>query len=136
MQFCRAIITISQQQAMFTLAHKNFEVYQYSLQFIKEIYKISSLFPSEERFSLVVQIRRAAVSVASNIAEGSARRSMREKVRFYEIARSSLVEVDTQLEIAILLGYVNKAELSKLELQSLSIFRMLSSMINNFTEGD
>ena len=76
-------------------------------------------------------MRRAAISVSSNIAEGAARVSRKEKKRFYEISRSSLVEVDTQFEIAIILDYYKKGQMAELEQYLESTFRMLSKMIEN-----
>jgi four helix bundle protein len=78
------------------LSHKNLEVYKVSLNLIKEVYKATASFPKEEQFVLISQIRRAAISVCSNIAEGASRTSKLEKKRFYEISRISLVEMDSQ----------------------------------------
>ena len=114
---------------MLNLSHKNLDVYKISLPLLKEIYSVTKLFPKEELFVLVSQIRRAAISICSNLAEGAARVSPKEKKRFYEIARSSLVEVDTQLEIALLLNYYSDNK--SLEQNLKSTFRMLSKMIKN-----
>lgn len=73
---------------------------------VKSIYEITATFPSEERFGLAQQMRRAAVSVPSNIAEGAARAGPKEYAQFISIARGSLAELDTQLQIATLLGYL------------------------------
>jgi four helix bundle protein len=93
---------------MLKLAHKNLEVYQIALNLVKEVYHVTEKFPKEEQFVLVSQLRRAVISVCSNLAEGSARYSKAEKKRFYEISRSSLVEVDTQFEISLILEYLQK----------------------------
>lgn len=113
------------------LAHKNLEVYQVALDLVKEVYEATKKFPKEEQFVLVSQLRRAVISVCSNLAEGSARYSKMEKKRFYEISRSSLVEVDTQIEIALVLDYLQHNEIAKLESYLESTFRMLSKMIGN-----
>ena len=116
---------------MLDLGHKKLEVYKISLQLVKEVYGITKLFPKEEQFILVQQLRRAAISVCSNIAEGSARNSKAERKRFYEISRSSLVEIDTQCETALMLNYVDQGTIGKLEQYMRSVFRMLSVMISN-----
>ena len=116
---------------MLNLSHKNLEVYKISLLFVKDIYRLTNFLPKEELYGLVSQLRRAAVSVCSNLAEGAARKSEKEKKRFYEISRSSLVEVDTQIEISLLLGYLKETDLVEMEKFSESVFRMLSKMITN-----
>lgn len=116
---------------MLKLAHKNLDVYKISLQLMKEVYILTKTLPKEEQFVLVSQLRRAAISVCSNIAEGSARSSKPERKRFYEISRSSLVEIDTQFEIILRLEYLQNNQLQKLEVYLDSVFRMLSKMISN-----
>ena len=116
---------------MLDLSHKNLEVYKIALQLVKEVYAVTKLLPKDELYGLTSQLRRAAVSVSSNLAEGASRKSPKEKKRFYEISRSSLVEVDTQIEISLLLEYVKKENLMELEKYSEPVFKMLSKMINN-----
>ena len=120
---------------MLELSHKKLQVYQFALQLVKEIYLYTQAYPKEEQFILVSQLRRAAISVCSNLAEGAARNSKVEQKRFYEISRSSLVEVDTQIEISLILEYLKKDEILKLEEYLESIFRMLSKMIENLASG-
>lgn len=79
-----------------TLNHKKLDVWNLSVLFISKVYKITSVFPREEMYGIVSQIRRASVSILLNIAEGAARKSLVERRRFFEISRSSLVEVDAQ----------------------------------------
>ena len=81
---------------------------------VEAIYRVTSTFPSQEQYGLVSQMRRAAVSVPSNLAEGAARDGSREFSRFLSIARGSLSELDTQHQIAIRLGYT-KSDLIQLE---------------------
>jgi four helix bundle protein len=116
---------------MLNLSHKKPDVNQLSLQLVKEIYLVTAKFPAEEKYVLVTQLRRAAISVCSNIAEGAARRSKQEKKRFYEISRSSAVEIDTQFEIALLLEYVKNIQVTDIEQKTESVFRMLTIMIDN-----
>jgi four helix bundle protein len=73
---------------MLDLSNKKLDVYLLAMELVKDIYELSKLLPKDEQYVLVSQIRRAAVSVCGNIAEGAARRSKAEKLRFYEISRS------------------------------------------------
>ncbi|MBE2231471.1 MAG: four helix bundle protein [Chitinophagaceae bacterium] len=118
---------------MLKSAHKTLDVYKLSLALVKMIYETTRRFPKEEQYLLVIQLRRAAISVCSNIAEGSSRISGNEKKRFYEIARSSVAEIDTQIEIAINLNFLDFREIKPLEENIESIFRMLSKMIRNLS---
>jgi four helix bundle protein len=118
---------------MLKLNHKNLEVWKTSIEIIKEVYKVSGLFPSEEKFNLISQIRRAALSISNNIAEGAARSSKAEKRRFYEIARSSFVEVDNCLEVALHLNYINEMNVSPvLPLMEIEL-KMLTSLIRTMS---
>lgn len=96
---------------------------------MKHIYAITTHLPKEEQFSLVSQMRRAAVSIPSNIAEGAARFSDKEKINFFYIARGSLSELDTQIEICESLGYLKPGdkETSQGEMDELSA--MLNGLI-------
>jgi len=93
------------------------------------IYQYSSSFPSTEQYGLTSQLRRAAISVPSNIAEGYGRHSTGDYLRFLQIANGSLYEIQTQIEIALNLDYLKKSEFDPLYLQSREIERMLSSLI-------
>ncbi|WP_082132162.1 four helix bundle protein [Luteimonas sp. FCS-9] len=84
--------------------HERLDVWQDAMRLVEAIYRTTSSFPSDERFGLTTQLRRAAVSVPSNIAEGAARRSTSDYLRHLAFARGSLAELSTQLEIAYRLG--------------------------------
>ena len=86
--------------------YKELLVWQRSMELVEEVYRISRGFPSDERYGLTSQLRRAAVSIPSNIAEGHATRRTGSFIRHLSIAKGSLAEVETQLEIARRLGYV------------------------------
>ena len=87
-------------------AHHNLEAWQQALNLVKSVYSSTSTFPKSELYGLTSQMRRAAVSIPSNIAEGAARDSTAELIRFLYIARGSLAELETQLLISRDLGYI------------------------------
>ena len=89
----------------FKRPHEDLQVWQDAMLLVETVYRFSATFPDAERFGLTSQLRRAAISVPSNIAEGAARRSRQEYQRFLSIARGSLSELDTQYQIAIRLGF-------------------------------
>ncbi|MGA0588407.1 four helix bundle protein [Dyella sp. KRB-257] len=86
--------------------HERLEVWRDAIDLVEQVYRISAEFPDCERFVLTAQLRRAEISVPSNIAEGAARRSRPDYLRFLSMARGSLSELDTQLQIAERLAYV------------------------------
>lgn len=96
---------------------------------VRETYKVSLLLPSEEKFNMMQQIRRAAVSVKLNLAEGSTRKSEAERKRFFEVARGSVVEIDAALETAVDLNYFAVNELETLGQLLNKSFAMLTRMI-------
>jgi four helix bundle protein len=88
------------------VTHKNLDVWTMGLDIVERLYQITETFPKEEQFGLTSQMRRAAVSIPSNIAEGAARNSKREFQQYLYISLGSLAEVETQLLIAQRLGYM------------------------------
>lgn len=107
---------------------KKLDVYNYSKVLVISIYKLLENYPQEEKFAICSQIRRAAVSVPSNIAEGFGRTSPKEKIHFLEISYGSLMEVSCQIEISHDLGYIDKVDLDSINLQIETIARLLSSL--------
>lgn len=105
-------------------------VWQKAMSFVTEIYSITKTFPQEEQFGLSSQIRRSAVSVPSNVAEGYGRHSTQDYIRFLRIGISSLFELQTQLDISHNLHYLDDNRYYKLYEKSREIERMLSSLIN------
>ena len=87
--------------------HERLDVWRDSMNLVETIYRLTGTFPHDERFGLTSQLCRAAVSIPSNIAEGAARRSTPEYLHFLSIARGSLSEASTQLQIARRLGYID-----------------------------
>ena len=91
---------------MAVLEHKKLEVWQSSMDFVIKVYALFEQFPSEEKFGLVAQLRRAAVSIPSNIAEGCSRNSPKETIQHLYFSLGSLSEVETQLILSERLGFV------------------------------
>lgn len=94
--------------------HKELKAWQIAIDLVKQIYAISNIFPDSEKFGLTSQIRRAAVSVATNIAEGAARKSDKELIQFLYISLGSLSEVDTLLIIAVEIKYVGEIDIERI----------------------
>ncbi|MCP4052366.1 four helix bundle protein [Mesoflavibacter sp. CH_XMU1422-2] len=109
---------------------KKLEIWNNGIELVKQVYKLSSSFPSEERFGLTSQITRAVVSIPSNIAEGCSRNSEIEFKRFLEIAIGSLFEVQTQLIIARELNFLEESDSSKIEILLEKEARMINSLIS------
>ena len=93
---------------MFTYSFEKLEVWQESRLLVKELYLVLQQFPGEEKYGLVSQIKRAAVSVSSNIAEGATRTSLKDQAHFYQLAFGSLIEVLNQLILSVDLGFLSK----------------------------
>jgi four helix bundle protein len=112
-----------------TLNHQKLDIYNASQQFVFECYKLTLRLPSEEKFGMCSQIRRAALSVHLNIAEGASRKSENERKRYYEISRSSVVEIDAALDIAKEVGYLNKLDTIQLGEKMLRCFQILCGLL-------
>lgn len=108
------------------------DVWQLSRVLVKEIYSVTEKFPEKEKFGLVNQIRRAAVSVSSNLAEGSGRISRKDKAHFVQLAYGSLMEVLCQLIISSDLEYITDAHLSELRSRIQEISNKLNALRNSF----
>lgn len=114
------------------MAHfKELNVWQKSVAFVTDIYKLTENFPKSELFGLTSQLRRASVSVPSNIAEGNSRRSTPDYLQFLKIARGSCAEIETQLLIAKNLGFISEESYVKFNIQIIEISKMLNGLINS-----
>jgi four helix bundle protein len=105
--------------------------WQESHKFILEIYRVTENFPQKEAFGITNQMRRAAVSITSNIAEGFARKSEKEKIQFYHIALGSLEELRSQMKISADLEYCTPEINKELELKAMSSSRLLNALIKS-----
>lgn len=109
---------------------KNLIVWQKAMELVRMVYQLSKTFPQDERYALTDQLRRAAVSIPSNIAEGNGRTSNKDYAHFLAIARGSLFETLTQIQIAEDLGYISRQEdLSQL---AEDVGRMLTSLLKKY----
>lgn len=119
---------------MIIKSHKNLNVWKESMDLVENIYSVSKQFPKEEIYDLTSQMRRCAVSIPSNIAEGAGRKSSKELARFLYIAMGSLSELETQFEISERLNYItDEVETQPILDKIIYIRRMLSKLIKSIT---
>jgi len=119
------------------LKTKNFrdlEIWQRAMTLTDEVYKLSKAFPKEETFGLTAQLKRAAISIPSNIAEGRGRLSDRAFLIFVGHARGSLYEVETKLELAWRLGYINDEQAKKIATTCTGLSQKLNAFVNKLKE--
>lgn len=110
--------------------HKKLEGWQLAMEIVQDIYNFTQQLPVEENYGLVSQMRRSAISIPSNIAEGAARRSPKEFIQFLHIAQASLAELDTQIELCVRLGHLNN-ERELFERNLLEADKMISGLIRS-----
>jgi len=111
--------------------HKRLEAWKRALELVTDVYKLTGAFPAQERYALVDQMRRAAVSIPCNIAEGAARQTKKEFAQFLHVARGSLSELDTQLEIAGRLGYMPAEGQRLLQSSCQAVDRLLNGLVRS-----
>ena len=111
--------------------HKNLDVWQRSIRLVEESYRLVRNFPKYEEYGITSQIRRSAVSIPANIAEGAARQTKKEFIQFLHTAQGSLSELDTHLEISKNLNYINEASISDISMIMGDIDRMLTGLIKS-----
>ena len=112
---------------------KDLIVWQKAMDLVEETYRLIRRLPKEETYALADQMRRAAISIPSNIAEGQARNSTKEFVNFLSIARGSAAELHTQLQICVRLQYLSEEKIQKALLMEDEIGRMLKTLIQKLT---
>ena len=111
--------------------HKKLTVWQKAMDLVLKVYTITSRFPKSEVYGLTSQTRRAAISIPSNIAEGASRRTKKEFLQFLYIAKGSLSELDTQLELAKGLGFFSLESWEALDGEMVDIDKMISGLIRH-----
>jgi len=112
-------------------SHRDLIAWQKAMDLVVETYKVSRDFPKEELYGLTSQMRRAAVSVPANIAEGQGRRLSGEFIHFLGNARGSLLELDTHLEIALRLGYIEQENYQPVQDQIQEVGRILNGLLRS-----
>ena len=117
---------------MEVFGYRNLVAYQKAKDIIKRTYKLLKKFPAEERYAMCDQLRRASVSITSNIAEGVNRYSVKDKVHFIEMAFGSLMEVSSQIEIAEELGYITSEDRMSMDELIKEDARLLSGLQNSY----
>jgi four helix bundle protein len=110
-------------------SYQDLIVWQKSMQLVKEVYTLVKTLPKEEQFALSDQMRRAVVSIPSNIAEGYGRNSTNDYIRFLNIARGSKYELDTQIQICVMLNYISEEKTATALELSEEIGRMINALI-------
>ena len=109
--------------------HKKLDAWKLSMELVKRVYELTGSFPQHETYGLTNQLRRAAVSIPSNIAEGAARQTTKELINYLHISQGSLSELDTQLDISLALNYINDLDRNDLDQMMVRIDKMLSGLI-------
>jgi len=117
-------------------SHKDLKVWQKGIELVKSIYEITQSFPSNEQFGLVSQMRRAAVSIPSNIAEGCGRNSDKELIHFLYIALGSASELETQIIISQELSFLQPEKSEQMQSLIFEIIKMISSLIKSIRTRD
>ena len=114
--------------ADFQFQFEKLRAWQEARQLVGDVYRLLDKFPQREQFALCDQLRRAVISVPSNIAEGTGRMSVKEQIHFLEIAFGSLMEVYCQLQIAVDLGYITDEELNEVKPKIYGVSKMVSGL--------
>jgi four helix bundle protein len=112
-------------------SHKDLDVWRLAIDLAQDVYEVSKVFPRDEQFGMTSQMRRAAVSIAGNIAEGAARNGQREFTQFLYIALGSASEMETQSEIARRVGLVAEGDFARLDALLARVAQMLRGLIRS-----
>ena len=131
----RQALSVLRKKVEKNMSFKQLKIWEEGINLVKEVYRATKSFPEEEKFGLSSQMRRAAVSVPSNIAEGSRREHKKEFKQFLNITLGSLAELETQIILSNELGYINKSKMSFFSEKIDHISRMTSNLINKLKEA-
>ena len=115
--------------------YKQLDVYKEAKSLVLMVYALLKKFPKEEQYAMCDQLRRASVSVVSNIAEGTSRVAIKEKIHFLDIAYGSLMETYSQMDVAVDLGYLQKEDLSVVKRKGLEVTKLLAGLKKSYQES-
>lgn len=115
-------------------SYRDLIVWQKSVVMVTHVYQLLKVYPEDEKFGLTSQIKRSSISISSNIAEGYGRNYTRDYIRFLNIARGSLFEMQTQFQIALNLKFVEDNDLRVINELSIEVEKMLNSLINKLVK--
>ena len=121
---------------MASKGYQDLVVWQKSMDLVTEVYKLAKMLPKEETYALSDQMRRAAVSIPSNIAEGQARNHIKEFINFLSIAKGSLAELETQLLISVKLNYLPNAQVELVLQLASEVAKMLNALMSKLTTSN
>lgn len=116
---------------MLDLSHKRLIAWQKSIELLPQLYALCQKLPPDEKYNLVSQIKRAGISVCNNLAEGSARKSKTEKNSFFEVARSSVIEIDNLLVAFLAVKYLNEEDIKEVDRRNIELFKLISRLIDS-----
>jgi four helix bundle protein len=119
----------TEEMRMMEKPHKKLDAWKESVTLVTLVYELTRQFPQNEVFGLISQLRRAVISIPGNVAEGAARQTRREFVQFLYIARGSLSEVDTYIEIARKLGYIEKESIFMVDQKLMDVDKIITGLI-------
>jgi four helix bundle protein len=116
---------------MLELSHKKLIAWQKAIQLLPLIYQVCKKLPKEEIYNITSQMKRAGLSVSNNIAEGASRKTKPDKKRFFEISRSSVVEIDNCITASLVLNYLTNEDVQALNAAIVELFKIISGLIDS-----
>ncbi len=116
---------------MLELSHKKLIAWQKAIQLLPLIYEVCRKLPKEENYNIISQMKRAGLSVSNNLAEGASRKTKPDKRRFFEISRSSVVEIDNCLTAIVVLNYLTDENLAPICAALVELFKLISGLIDS-----
>jgi four helix bundle protein len=116
--------------------YKNLEAWKKAMSLVKEIYQLTKSYPKEEQYALTSQTKRAAVSIPANIAEGCGRNHKKDTIQFFHIARGSAYELETLLNVALMIGVIGEESFQKISESVNECLKILNGLITYFENAD